>query len=60
MGIRSVLESKELYLMIVVAATSAIIPFVTTSTMTNAQNESWTSSFNLEDCNFFGTGTNDS
>ena len=58
MKIRSVLESKELYLIIVAAVTSAFIPLVTTSTMANAQNESWTSSFNLEDCNFSTTGNN--
>jgi hypothetical protein len=58
MKIRSVFESKELYLITVAAVTSAIIPIVTTSTMANAQNESWTSSFNLEDCHFSTTGTN--
>jgi hypothetical protein len=55
---KSVFESKELYLILAAAVVSAIIPFVTTSTMANAQNEPWTSSFNLEDCNFSTTGTN--
>jgi hypothetical protein len=58
METKSVFVSKELYLIIVAAVALAIIPFFTTSTMANAQNESWTSSFNLEDCNFSTTGTN--
>ena len=45
--------------MIVVATlVLAVIPFMAPSTMVNAQNESWTTSFNLKDCNFSTTGTN--
>ena len=42
------------------ALVSAIIPFIssTTPTVINAQNESWTSSFNMGDCKFSTTGTN--
>ncbi|MGH9964055.1 MAG: hypothetical protein ACRD5E_04410 [Nitrososphaeraceae archaeon] len=41
----------------IAAATSAIL-IVGTSPNVNAQNGSWTSSFNMADCNFFTTGTN--
>jgi hypothetical protein len=35
------------------------IPFVSAApTTVNAYNESWTSSFNLEDCNFYTTSVN--
>src|SRR5688500_10067466 len=38
-------------------ATAAIL-IVGTSSMVGAQNESWTSTFNMGDCNFSTTGTN--
>ena len=41
-----------------VLVASAAILLVGTSTMVKAQNESWTSSFNMEECNFSTTGTN--
>lgn len=43
---------------VVVAAALATILIIGTSTMVDAQNESWTSSYNIEDCNFSTTGTN--
>src|SRR5687768_4777718 len=36
----------------------AAILIVGTSSMVKAQNESWTSTFNMADCNFSTTGTN--
>lgn len=58
MKIKLVFGSNVIY-MIAAALVSTTILFVsTTSTTVNAQNESWTSSFNLEDCNFSTTGTN--
>ena len=58
MKIKSVFGSNVIY-MIAAALVSTTILFVsTTSTTVNAQNESWTSSFNLEDCNLSTTGTN--
>ncbi len=43
--------------MVAAAVALAAIPLVS-STMANAQNQSWTSTFNLELCNFSTTGTN--
>ena len=58
MKIKLVFGSNVIY-MIAAALVSTTILFVsTTSTTVNAQNESWTSSFNLEDCNLSTTGTN--
>jgi hypothetical protein len=55
-------KPNVLYVMmaiVVPVAALATIPFLLTPTVTvNAQNKSWTSSFNLEDCNFSITGSN--
>jgi len=41
-----------------VVVASAAILFVSIVTLVKAQNESWTSSFNMEECNFSTIGTN--
>jgi hypothetical protein len=58
MNTKTVLGSKIIYMIVVATLVLAVIPFMAPSTMVNAQNESWTTSFNLKDCNFSTTGTN--
>jgi hypothetical protein len=60
MRTRSFCGSNVIYMIAAAAFVSSIIPFVSTTTPTvvNAQNESWTSSFNMGDCKFSTTGTN--
>ena len=59
MKTKSVFGSNVLYMSIAIVAASAVIPFITTSPMlASAQNQSWTTSFNMKDCNFSTTGTN--
>jgi len=58
MKTKSVFGFNVIYMIIAAAAASAALPFVTTSMVVKAQNESWTSSFNLEDCNISTTGIN--
>lgn len=54
-----VFESNVIYLISAAALASAVTPFIIiTPPVVDAQNESWTSSFNMEDCNFSTTGTN--
>lgn len=57
METKSVFGYDTLSLAIAAVTASIVIPIVTTSSV-NAQNESWTSSFDLEDCNFSTTGSN--
>ena len=56
---KSNIGSKELSIIIAIAvAATTIMTMVGTSMRVNAQNPSWTSSFNMESCNFSSTGTN--
>lgn len=55
MEIESVFGYNAIYV-IIAAVTASVL--ITTSMMANAQNESWTSLFNLEDCNFSTIGSN--
>lgn len=52
------ITSNTLSIVIAIAIATAAILILGTSSMVNAQNESWTSSFNIENCNFSTTGTN--
>ncbi|HZD35803.1 MAG TPA: hypothetical protein VE130_11425 [Nitrososphaeraceae archaeon] len=56
---KSVFESN-IHSVVVTAAAIVLVttPFISTSIMVDAQNESWTSSYNIKDCNFSTTGTN--
>lgn len=56
MEIKSIFGYHALYMVIAAATASGVIPV--TDPSVNAQDESWTSSFNLEDCNFSSTGSN--
>jgi hypothetical protein len=58
MGTKTGITSNVFSLVMVIAAATAAILIVSTSPKVNAQNESWTSSFNMGDCNFSTTGTN--
>ena len=56
---KSNIGSKELSIIIAIAvAATTIMTMVGTSMRVNAQNPYWTSSFNMESCNFSSTGTN--
>lgn len=56
---KPIFESNT-HFVVVTAATIVLVtvPFISTSIMVDAQNESWTSSYNIKDCNFSTTGTN--
>jgi hypothetical protein len=58
MGTKTGITSNVFSLVMVIAVATAAILIVSTSPKVNAQNESWTSSFNMGDCNFSTTGTN--
>ncbi len=58
METKSYTTSNVLSLVISIAVATAVLLIVGTSSMANAQNESWTTSFNMGDCNFSTTGTN--
>lgn len=58
MGTKTGITSNVFSIIIAIAVASAAILIVSTSPKVNAQNASWTSSFNMGDCNFFTTGTN--
>jgi hypothetical protein len=55
----SIFESDRILTAVVVSLISAVLPFIATASAdVNAQNQSWTSSFNLKGCNFSNIGTN--
>jgi hypothetical protein len=58
LGAKTDITSNVFSIIIAIAVAAAAILIVCTSPKVNAQNESWTSSFNMGDCNFFTTGTN--
>ncbi len=58
MGTKTGITSNVFSIIIAIAVAAATILIVSTSPKVNAQNESWTSSFNTGDCNFITTGTN--
>ena len=58
MKIKLGIGANVLSLLTGIAVAAVTILFVGTSSMVNAQNESWTSSFNIGDCNFSTRGTN--
>ena len=58
MKTRSDFETDVICIVSAIVLISIIILFTTTSMNVNAQNESWTNSFNIEDCNFSTIGTN--
>jgi hypothetical protein len=51
-------RSNALPIVTAITLATAAILIVGTSSMVGAQNESWTSTFNMGDCNFSTTGTN--
>jgi hypothetical protein len=51
-------ETNVIYILSAIVSISIIVLFTTTSMNVNAQNESWTNSFNIGDCNFSTIGTN--
>lgn len=58
MKTKSVFGINVIYVVLTAAAASATSPTLASSMVVKAQNELWTSSFNLEECNFSTTGTN--
>lgn len=58
MNTKSDIRSNVPSIVMAIAVATAAILIVGTSSMVKAQNESWTSTFNMGDCNFSTTGTN--
>ena len=58
MKTRSDFETDVICIISAIVLISIIVLFTTTSMKVNAQNESWTNSFNIGDCNFSTIGTN--
>lgn len=59
MKTKSNIGSKELSIVLTIAVVATTIMLIVgTSMLVNAQNPSWTSSFNMGDCSFSTTGTN--
>jgi hypothetical protein len=58
MKTKSNFETDVICVVSAIILISIIVLFTTTSMKVNAQNESWTNSFNIGDCNFSTTGTN--
>ena len=58
MKTRSNFKTNVIYIVSAIVLISIIVLFTTTLMKVNAQNESWTNSFNIGDCNFSIIGTN--